>query len=301
MQCQSHTTTMASTIAITMENSIKAALSGAIKAMYATCEEQNKTYNGHEEFLEDLFKVLFPHNAEVVHTVTVPTVVKEKAPKQTKEEKEAEKAAKLAEKEAEKAAKLAAKEAEKAAKEAEKAGKKKEPKGKAKTEVVPVVDEQPPRPAGTLVAVEDVAEPVVAKPAAEVKPPKPKTEKPKKVAADVNLKKVDNTLMKKITAAAKELKVTIPEGFAESFVAHVNAMTKEVYDMKALADHAMEFLTPKADEEDAEAEVVSVTFKGLLYDVDTTTGIVYRTTENDELEKVGTVGMAEFAGMKMPA
>lgn len=285
---------MASTIAITMENSIKAALSGAIKAMYMACEEQNRTYVGHEDFLEDLFKILFPHNAEVVHTVTVPTAVKEKAPKQTKEEKEAEKAAKLAAKEVEKAAKLAAKEAEKAAK-------KKEPKGKAKEVVAPVaVDEQPPRQAGTLVAVEAVEEPVVAEPAAEVKPPKPKTEKPKKVAADVNLKKVDNTLMKKITAAAKELKVTIPEGFADSFVAHVNAMTKEAYDTKALADHAMEFLAPKAEETDAEAEVVSVTFKGLIYDVDTTTGIVYRTTENDELEKVGTVGMAKFAGMKMP-
>jgi len=191
--------------------------------------------------------------------------VTEPKKKQTKEEKEAEKAAKAKAKEEEKAAKEKAKADEKAAKE----------KAKAEKE----------------------AAKKVKKPKEEPKAPKaePKPKKPKFVG---NVEKLNPTQEKTWKKLATEEGVDLTEK-QKRFLTEINALDNKVYKTKKLEEHMAEFLAKKEEPKTKDEELVSVTFNDKEYLVNRE-GVVYQEDSSDIVKKVGNVGMLEFKFMPKP-
>jgi hypothetical protein len=206
--------------------------------------------------------------------------------KLTKEEKEAEKAAKAkakADKEAAKEAKKKADEEAKAAKEAKKKADEEAKAAKAKVDAeAKAAKEAEPKPA--------------EKPAEK---PKPAEKKPKFVG---NIEKLNPTQDKTWKKLAAEAGVD-PAEKQKQFLAEINALDNKVYKTKKLEEHMAEFLTKKEEPKTKDEELVPVEFNGKEYFVNKE-GVVYQpTTQEDGSEidkKVGNVGMLQFKDMPMP-
>ena len=209
----------------------------------------------------------------VVATEVKEVKVKEVKPKLTKEEKEAAKVAKAAEK--------AAKPAK-----ASKVSKAKEP-----------VPEPTPEP---------VPEPVVEapEPVSEPEAPKAKATKVKEPKAKFvgNLEKLTPTQDKLLKKTAADGNVQFAIDTKVKFIAFVNAMDNKDFNAKKLEEHMKAFFAPKAVETKDE-ECDPVEYKGKEYWVGSD-GTVYETevqADGTEIDKkVGKVGLAYFADMKMP-
>jgi hypothetical protein len=265
---------------------------------------------------EDTLKI---RRTPAVQEVTVPVVpaepvavapevkeiqVKEVKPKLTKEEKAAAKVAK----DAAKAAKDAAKEAK---------TKVPEPVVAAPEPVAPKAKETKAKAAKTKAPepVVAVPEPVVAvpepvAPASEPEAPKAKETKPKaakepkepKAKFVGNLEKLTPTQDKLLKKTATESNVQFAIDTKAKFIAFVNAMDNKDFNAKKLEEHMKAFFAPKTVETKDE-ECDPVEYKGKEYWV-SKDGTVYETeiqTDGSEIDKkVGKVGLAYFADMKMP-
>ena len=207
-----------------------------------------------------------PEPAKPAETKEV--VVKEVKPKLTKEQKEAEKQAKEAAK--------AAKEAEKVAK-AEKAA---------------------------AAAADKAAKEAKADAEAKaVEPAEPKKAAPAKPKFVGNMEKLTPTHDKLFKKVAADLKVEVAADAKKKFLAQVNALDNKDFNAKKLEEHMKAFFAPPPPETKDE-ECTEVEFKGKTYWVNSD-GTVYETEiqeDGEEIDKkVGNVGMAHFADMKMPA
>ena len=210
-------------------------------------------------------------------TETKEVKVKEVKPKLTKEQKEAEKAAK----EAEKVAKAEKAAADKAAKEA---------KAKADAE------------AKAEKAKAD-AEAKEAKAKADAEATEPKKAAPAKPKFVGNMEKLTPTHDKLFKKVAADLKVEMAADAKKKFLAQVNALDNKDFNAKKLEEHMKAFFAPPPPET-KEDECTSVEYKGKSYWVNAD-GTVYETEireDGEEIDKtVGKVGMAYFADMEMPA
>jgi hypothetical protein len=209
-------------------------------------------------------------------------VVKEVKPKLTKEQKEAEKAAKEAEKKA-KAEKAAA---DKAAKEA---------KAKADAEAKEAKKK-----------ADEAAKEAKAKADAEAKtaePAEPKKVAPAKPKFVGNMEKLTPTHDKLFKKVAADLKVEPAADAKKKFLAQVNALDNKDFNAKKLEEHMKAFFAPPPPET-KDMECTEVPYKGKTYWVNAD-GTVYETEiqeDGSEIDKtVGKVGMAYFADMEVPA
>jgi translation initiation factor 1 (eIF-1/SUI1) len=261
---------------------------------------------------EDTLKI---RRTPAVQEVTVPVVpaaaevkeiqVKEVKPKLTKEEKAAAKVAK----DAAKAVKDAAKAAKDAAKEAK--TKAPEPVVAAPEPEAPKAKETKPKAAKTKAPepVVAVPEPVVAAPepeapkAKETKPKAAKEPKEPKAKFVGNLEKLTPTQDKLLKKTATESNVEIATDSKTKFITFVNAMDNKDFNGKKLEEHMKAFFAPKTVVE-KDADCLSADYKGKTYWVDINNADVYETEiqeDGSEIDKkVGTVGLAYFADMKMP-
>jgi hypothetical protein len=127
-----------------------------------------------------------------------------------------------------------------------------------------------------------------------------KIPKPKFVG---NIEKLNPTQDKAWKKIAADAKVELTDDHKKRFITTVNALDHTVYNQKKLEVHMAEFFAPKPVETKEEA-MVGVEFNGKDYWVNKD-GVVHETIKQpDDTEidkKVGHVGMAEFADMKMPA
>jgi len=209
-----------------------------------------------------------PVAEEPVPAETKEVKVAEPKKKLTKEEKEAEKAAKAkakADKEAEKAAKEAKKKADAEAKEAKKK------------------------------ADEEAKAAKAAKPAEPAEKPKPAEKKPKFVG---NVEKLNAGQEKTWKKLATEEGVDLTEK-QKRFLAEINAMDNKLFKAKKFEEHVTEFLAKKEEPKTKDEEMVQVTFKDKEYLVNRE-GVVYQEDSSDIVKKVGNVGMLEFKFMPMP-
>jgi hypothetical protein len=126
-----------------------------------------------------------------------------------------------------------------------------------------------------------------------------KAPKPKFVG---NIEKLNPTQEKAWKKIAADAKVDLTDDHKKRFITAVNALDHTVYNQKKLEVHMAEFFEPKEPEIKEEA-MVGVEFNGKDYWVNKE-GVVHETIKQpDDTEidkKVGHVGMAEFAEMKMP-
>jgi hypothetical protein len=214
--------------------------------------------------------------------------VKEVKPKLTKEQKEAEKAAK----EAEKLAK-----AEKAA--ADKAAKEAKAKADAEAKVAKAKADAEAKAAKEANASEDTSDEDIKK-LKEAEPKKVAPPKPKFVGNMEKLTPTHDKLFKKVAA---DLKIEPAADAKKKFLAQVNALDNKDFNAKKLEEHMKEFFTPKAPETKDE-ECTSVEYKGKSYWVNAD-GTVYETEIQEDGSEIdvtkGKVGMAYFADMEMPA
>jgi hypothetical protein len=208
--------------------------------------------------------------------------VKEVKPKLTKEQKEAEKAAK----EAEKLAK-----AEKAA--ADKAAKEAKVKADAEAKVAKAKADAEAKAAKEAKASEDTSDEDIKK--LKVAPPKPKFVG--------NMEKLTPTHDKLFKKVAADLKIEPAADAKKKFLAQINALDNKDFNAKKLEEHMKEFFAPPPPETKDE-ECTEVEFKGKTYWVNAD-GTVYETEVQEDGSEIdvtkGKVGMAYFADMKMPA
>ena len=126
-----------------------------------------------------------------------------------------------------------------------------------------------------------------------------KIPKPKFVGNIEKLNPTQDKMWKKIAADAN---VELTDDHKKRFITTVNALDHTVYNQKKLEVHMAEFFAPK-EPEIKEEEMFPVDFNGKEYFVNKD-GVVHETTKapdgSDIEKKVGHVGMAEFADMKMP-
>jgi len=182
--------------------------------------------------------------------------------------------------------------AEKAAKDAAKATKApKASKVKAPEALAPV-----PEPVATV--PEPVAAPVPEAP--KVKEVKVKEPKAKFVG---NLEKLNPTQDKLLKKTAADGNVHFAIDTKVKFIAFMNAMDNKDFNSKKMEEHMKAFFAPKAPEV-KDADCTEVDFKGKTYWVDVNNGDVYepeKQEDGSEIDKkVGKVGLAYFADMKMP-
>jgi len=200
--------------------------------------------------------------------------VKEVKPKLTKEEKAAEKAAKDAAK----------------ATKAPKASKVKAPE--------PVATVPAPVPEPVAPVPEPVPAPIAEAP--KVKEVKVKEPKAKFVG---NLEKLNPTQDKLLKKTAADGNVHFAIDTKVKFIAFMNAMDNKDFNSKKMEEHMKAFFAPKAPEV-KDADCTEVDFKGKTYWVDVNNGDVYepeKQEDGSEIDKkVGKVGLAYFADMKMP-
>jgi DNA polymerase III gamma/tau subunit len=214
-------------------------------------------------------------------TETKEVKVKEVKPKLTKEQKEAEKAAK----EAEKVAKAEKAAADKAAKEA-----------KAKADAEAKAEKAKADAEAKEAKAKADAEAKAAEPAEKKAAPA----KPKFVGNMEKLTPTHDKLFKKVAA---DLKVEMAADAKKKFLAQVNALDNKDFNAKKLEEHMKAFFAPppvKTKEE----EMWAVPYRGKEYGVNDK-GEVFEDTvlENGDIiaKKVGNVGMAEFAEMEQPS
>jgi hypothetical protein len=222
--------------------------------------------------------------------------VKEVKPKLTKEQKEAEKAAK----EAEKVAKAEKAAADKAAKEAKAKAdaEAKEAKAKADAEAKAAKEAKAKADAESKAAKE-----AKANADAEAKPAEPKKVAPPKPKFVGNMEKLTPTHDKLFKKVAADLKVEPAADAKKKFLAQVNALDNKDFNAKKLEEHMKAFFAPPPPET-KEDECTEVEYKGKTYWVNAD-GTVYETEvqeDGSEIDvKKGNVGMAYFADMEMPA
>jgi chemotaxis protein histidine kinase CheA len=214
--------------------------------------------------------------------------VKESKPKLTKEQKEAEKAAKV---KADADAK-AAKEAAKAAKAQADAEAKSAKEAKAKADA----DAKAAKAAKNAVAevAEKLAEMTVSAPK--------KVVKAKFVG---NLEKMNATHEKVWKKVAVEKGIELTDELKTQFLAQINLLDNTVYNEKKLEVHIAEFFTPKKPELKTEPmEMDPVEYKGKEYWV-SADGRVWEDVEQEDgsviQKKVGQVGQLYFSELEMPA
>jgi hypothetical protein len=127
-----------------------------------------------------------------------------------------------------------------------------------------------------------------------------KIPKPKFVGNIEKLNPTQDKMWKKIAADAN---VELTDDHKKRFITTVNALDNTVYNQKKLEVHMAEFFVPKPAETKEEA-MVAVDFEGKEYWVNKA-GVVHETFNQENGDpidkKVGHVGMAGFADMKMPA
>ena len=127
-----------------------------------------------------------------------------------------------------------------------------------------------------------------------------KIPKPKFVGNVEKLNPTQEKMWKKIAADAN---VELTDDHKKRFITTVNALDHTVYNQKKLEVHMAEFFVPKPVETKEEAMVL-VEFNDKEYWVNKA-GVVHETIKqpdgSDIDKKVGNIGMAEFADMKMPA
>ena len=149
-----------------------------------------------------------------------------------------------------------------------------------------------------------MVQPVVPEPEAP-KAKETKTKAPKEPKAKFvgNLEKLNPTHDKLLKKTATESKVELATDAKVKFLTFVNAMDNKDFNAKKLEEHMKDFLSPKVHEE-KDTECVEVEFKGKPYWVDPSNGDVYETEiqeDGSEIDKkVGRLGLASFADMKMP-
>jgi hypothetical protein len=140
-------------------------------------------------------------------------------------------------------------------------------------------------------------EPVPA-PAKEKKPRTKKTAVPE----NANLAKIDPTWRKHLKAADKEHAKELEPQLLE----YVNSLTNEDFHAKTTEAHVADFVASRSDGK-VEAEVVPVEFEGKNYYINPESKKVYEgegvydeaTQQWTNYKRVGVVGMAAFAEMKM--
>lgn len=127
-----------------------------------------------------------------------------------------------------------------------------------------------------------------------------KIPKPKFVGNVEKLNPTQEKMWKKIAADAN---VELTDDHKKRFIVAVNALDHTVYNQKKLEVHMAEFFVPKPVVTKEEA-MVAVEFNDKEYWVNKE-GVVHETTKQEDGseidKKIGHVGMAEFADMKMPA
>jgi hypothetical protein len=122
-------------------------------------------------------------------------------------------------------------------------------------------------------------------------PPAPKKEQAK------NIDKLTATNKKHIKKWAEEVGAAEPD--TKALLAHVNAMTSEVFNGSTFEQHVKSFLQPaEQPQEEKELQVLPVQFQGKTYYVDEETNRVYEERDGEHVG-VGYVGMAAFADMKL--
>jgi hypothetical protein len=248
----------------TIEQSLKQIIAAAIHEVKSKTYERAEDVDPVEAFIEDLFAVLFPtqqpqQQTEVQH-VTVPTVAAAPEPAKPKR------------------------------------GRK--PKATTTAEVPGVPEEtQPeaaPEPAKPKRGRKPKATPPTTPPAAPEQteaPPAPKKEQAK------NIDKLTATNKKHIKKWAEEVGAAEPD--TKALLAHVNAMSSEVFNGSTFEQHVKSFLQPaEQPAEEKELQVLPVQFQGKTYYVDEETDRVYEERDGEHVG-VGYVGMAAFADMKL--
>lgn len=139
---------------------------------------------------------------------------------------------------------------------------------------------------------------VVEAPAKEKKPRAKKAAVPE----NANLAKIDPTWRKHLKAADKEHAKELEPQLLE----YVNSLTNEEFHAKTTEAHVADFVASRSDGK-VEAELTEVDFNGKTYFVNPETKRVYEgegmynesTQEWTNYKRVGVVGMAAFAEMKM--
>lgn len=108
-----------------------------------------------------------------------------------------------------------------------------------------------------------------------------------------NIEKLNRQQVQKLEELAKKAEKVVD---LKQFLAHVNALTSDVFKSKSMLDHMADFIGPIEDDDD---DGVDVNFHLRDYFVLIKTGRVYE-MRNGVHVFVGMLGMNEFKGMVMP-
>ena len=108
-----------------------------------------------------------------------------------------------------------------------------------------------------------------------------------------NIEKLNRQQVQKLEELAKKAEKVVD---LKQFLAHVNALTPEVFKSKSMLDHMADFIGPVEDDDD---DGVDVNFHLRDYFVLIKTGRVYE-MRNGVHVFVGMLGMNEFKGMVLP-
>lgn len=247
----------------TIEQSLKQIIAAAIHQVKSKTYERPDDVDPVEAFIQDLFAVLFPtqqpQQQTEVQHVTVPTVTVEP----------------------------------------EKPKRGRKPKTTTTAEVPGVAEETQPQPEAAPEKPKrgrkpKAATPPTTPPAAPEQteaPPAPKKEQAK------NIDKLTATNKKHIKKWAEEVGAAEPD--TKALLAHVNAMTSEVFNGSTFEQHVKSFLQPaEQPAEQPEMELLEMEFQGKTYYVKEDTERVYE-MRDDVPVAVGYLGMAAFADMKL--
>jgi hypothetical protein len=108
-----------------------------------------------------------------------------------------------------------------------------------------------------------------------------------------NIEKLNRQQVQKLEELAKKAEKVVD---LKQFLAHVNALTSDVFKSKSMLDHMADFIGPIEDDDD---DVVDVNFHLRDYVVTIKTQRVYEMRGGVHVF-VGMLGMNEFKGMVMP-
>ena len=108
-----------------------------------------------------------------------------------------------------------------------------------------------------------------------------------------NIEKLNRQQVQKLEELAKKAEKTVD---LKQFLAHVNALTSDVFKSKSMLDHMAGFIGPVEDDDD---DGVDVNFHLRDYFVLIKTGRVYEMRGGVHVF-VGMLGMNEFKGMVLP-
>jgi hypothetical protein len=109
----------------------------------------------------------------------------------------------------------------------------------------------------------------------------------------LNIEKLNRQQVQKLEELAKKAEKVVD---LKQFLAHVNALTSDVFKSKSMLDHMADFIGPIEDDDD---DGVDVNFHLRDYFVLIKTGRVYE-MRNGVHVFVGMLGMNEFKGMVLP-